>query len=148
MCRYLYWLIDCNWAEAHRWWNGTHASLQCDRSSVRAQVGSNKNYEIGICRFSTKDAALRNKSQVGFAWNQDNVSEWDMSTNLFRWETVYTKSSPVNLITANINFVSFLSQNLNSLPKEMRINLLDIKQWLLDKEQQFIFISSFFYLGL
>jgi hypothetical protein len=51
-------------------------------------------FEIGICCFSAKDAILRNKSKEGFARNQDNVYEWDMSTNLFRWETVYTKVVP------------------------------------------------------
>jgi hypothetical protein len=39
-----------------------------------------KDYEIGICCFSAKDAALRSKSKDWFARNQNNVSEWgDMS---------------------------------------------------------------------
>ena len=40
-----------------------------------------KDYEICICCFSAKQAALRRKSKDSLARNQDNVSEWsDMST--------------------------------------------------------------------
>ena len=45
-------------------------------------------YEIGICCFSAKHAALRKKSKYWSALNQNNVSEWrDMSTHwlLFQW---------------------------------------------------------------
>ena len=35
-----------------------------------------KDYKIGICCFSAKQAALRKKSKDWLAWNQDNVSEW------------------------------------------------------------------------
>ena len=39
-----------------------------------------KDYEIGICCFSAKHAALGRKSKDWLARNQDNVSEWgDMS---------------------------------------------------------------------
>ena len=39
-----------------------------------------KDYNIGICCFSTKHAALRRKSKNWLAWNQDDMSEWgDMS---------------------------------------------------------------------
>jgi hypothetical protein len=42
--------------------------------------GQNKDYEIGICCFSAKHAALRKKSKDWLARNQDIVSEWgDMS---------------------------------------------------------------------
>ena len=42
--------------------------------------GQAKDYEIGICCFSTKYAAVRRKSKDWVAWNQDNVSELgDMS---------------------------------------------------------------------
>jgi hypothetical protein len=38
-------------------------------------------YEIGICCFSAKHAALRRKSKDWLARNQNNVFEWsDMST--------------------------------------------------------------------
>ena len=40
-----------------------------------------KDYEIGICCFSAKHAALRSKSKDWLARNQNNASEWsDMST--------------------------------------------------------------------
>ena len=40
-----------------------------------------KGFEIGICCFSSKHAALRRKGTDRLARNQDNVSEWsDMST--------------------------------------------------------------------
>jgi hypothetical protein len=42
--------------------------------------GRNKDYKIGICCFSSKQAALRSKSKDWLAQNQNNVSEWsDMS---------------------------------------------------------------------
>ena len=50
--------------------------------------GQAKDYEIGICCFSAKHAALRRKSKDWLARNQDNVSEWsEMSTwtLLFQW---------------------------------------------------------------
>jgi hypothetical protein len=37
--------------------------------------GRTKDYEIGICCFSAKHAALRRKSKDWLARNQDNVSE-------------------------------------------------------------------------
>jgi hypothetical protein len=43
--------------------------------------GQVKDYEIGICCFSVKHAALRRKSKDWLARYQNNVSEWsDMST--------------------------------------------------------------------
>ena len=43
--------------------------------------GQIKNYEIGICYYSAKHAALMRKSKDWLARNQNNVSEWsDMST--------------------------------------------------------------------
>jgi hypothetical protein len=42
--------------------------------------GQTKEYKIGICCYSAKHAALKNKSKDWFAHNQDSVSEWsDMS---------------------------------------------------------------------
>jgi hypothetical protein len=42
--------------------------------------GQTKDYEMGICCFCAKHAALRRKSKDWLARNQDNVSEWgDMS---------------------------------------------------------------------
>jgi len=43
-------------------------------------LGQTKDCKIGICCFSTKNAALRSKSKDWLARNQNNVSEWsDMS---------------------------------------------------------------------
>ena len=55
------------------------ASCAVDRG-FEPQSGQTKDYEIGICCFSAKHAALRRKSKHRLARNQDNVSEWgDMS---------------------------------------------------------------------
>ena len=44
--------------------------------------GQTKDYNIGICCFSAKHAALRRKRKEWLARNQENVSEWsDMSTH-------------------------------------------------------------------
>jgi hypothetical protein len=49
--------------------------------SMLALIGSIKDYEIGICCFSAKHAALTRKSKDWLARNQVNVSEWsDVST--------------------------------------------------------------------
>jgi hypothetical protein len=46
-----------------------------------ARSGQTNDYEIGICCFSAKHAALRRKSKDWSAQNQNSVSEWsDMST--------------------------------------------------------------------
>jgi hypothetical protein len=43
-------------------------------------LNASKDYEIGICCFSSKHAALRRKIKDWLARNQNNVSEWgDMS---------------------------------------------------------------------
>ena len=41
----------------------------------KSPSGQAKDYKIGICCFSTKHTALRRKSKVWWAWNQDNVAE-------------------------------------------------------------------------
>jgi hypothetical protein len=43
---------------------------------LEPQSGQTKDYNIGICSFSTKHAALRRKSKYWLPRNQDNVSEW------------------------------------------------------------------------
>jgi hypothetical protein len=56
------------------------ASSAVDRG-FESPSGQTKDYEIGICCFSSKHAALRRKSKDWSAWNQNNVSEWsDIST--------------------------------------------------------------------
>ena len=43
--------------------------------------GQTKEYKIGICCFSAKNAALRRQSKDWLDRNQNNVSEWsDIST--------------------------------------------------------------------
>jgi hypothetical protein len=55
------------------------ASSAVDRG-FDSRSGKTKNYKIGICCFSAKNAALRRKSKDWLARNQDNVFEWgDMS---------------------------------------------------------------------
>ena len=47
----------------------------------KARSDHTKDYEIGICCFSTKHATLRRKYKDWLSRNQNNVSEWsDMST--------------------------------------------------------------------
>ena len=56
------------------------ASSVVDRG-FEPRSGQAKDYEIGICCFSAKHAALRRKSKDWLTRNQDNVSELgDMST--------------------------------------------------------------------
>ena len=56
------------------------ASSAVDRG-FDPRSGQTKDYEIGICCFSAKHAALRSKNKDWLARNQNNVSEWsDMST--------------------------------------------------------------------
>ena len=55
------------------------ASSVVDRG-FEPRLGQTKDYQIGICCFSAKHAALRRKSKDWLAQNQNNVSEWsDMS---------------------------------------------------------------------
>ena len=55
------------------------ASSAVDRG-LESRSGQTKDYEIGICCFSAKHAALRRKSKDWLVRNQNNVSEWsDMS---------------------------------------------------------------------
>ena len=51
------------------------ASSAVDRG-FKSRSGQTKDYNIGMCCFSAKHAALWGKSKDGFAWNLDNVSEW------------------------------------------------------------------------
>ena len=49
-------------------------------NGFESRSGQTKDYQIGICCFSTKHEAFRRKSKGWMARNQDNVSEWsDMS---------------------------------------------------------------------
>ena len=54
-------------------WNATDCEFE-------PRSGQTKEYKIGICCYSAKHAALKNKSKDWFAHNHDSVSEWsDMS---------------------------------------------------------------------
>jgi hypothetical protein len=58
---------------------GVLASSKVNRE-FQSQLGQTKDYQIGICCFYAKHAALRRNSKDWLAWNQDNVYEWsDMS---------------------------------------------------------------------
>jgi hypothetical protein len=49
---------------------------------IEPRSGQTKDYEIGICCFSARHAALRRKNKDWLARNQDDMSEWsDMSTH-------------------------------------------------------------------
>jgi hypothetical protein len=52
-----------------------HDSSTVDRG-FESRSGQPKDYNIGICCFSAKHAALRTKSKDWLARNPDNVSEW------------------------------------------------------------------------
>jgi hypothetical protein len=57
-----------------------------------------KDYEIVICCFSAKHAALMSKSKDWLAWNQNNVAEWgDMSITGLNWSN--------NVNTCIINYM-------------------------------------------
>ena len=54
-------------------------------------LGQTKDYKIGICCFSAKNAALRRKNQDWLGRNQDNLSEWSyMCTGglLIQWAKI------------------------------------------------------------
>jgi hypothetical protein len=63
---------------------GVVVNLLASITEVRGfepRSGQTNDYNIGICCFSAKHAALRRKSIDWLARNQNNVSEWsDMST--------------------------------------------------------------------
>ena len=48
------------------------ASSVVDRG-FEPRLGQTKDYQIGICSFSAKHAALRRKSKDWLPWTQDNV---------------------------------------------------------------------------
>jgi hypothetical protein len=61
----------------------TSSVVNCE---VEPSLGEAKDFKIGICCYSAKQA--RSESKYLLARNQDNVSEWDnMSNNglLFQW---------------------------------------------------------------
>jgi hypothetical protein len=74
-------------------------------------------YKIGICCFSAKHTALRRKSKVCLARNQNKVSEWsDMSIRglLFQWASTIKIQlgvlvlNKVDLIIISLKIILFL----------------------------------------
>ena len=51
-------------------------TLNAVNRGFESRSGQTKNYEICICCFSAKHAALRRKRKDWLARNQDNMSEW------------------------------------------------------------------------
>ena len=76
-----------------------HVSSAVDRE-FEPRSNHSKDYEIGICCFSTKHAALWRKSKEWLVQNRDNVSEWsDMSTfELFFQCTIKNKTKHVGQV--------------------------------------------------
>jgi hypothetical protein len=73
--------------QKHRLMVSVLASSVVDRG-FEPRSYQTKHYNIGICCFYEKHAALRRKSKDWLARNQNNVSEWSgMSTRglLFQW---------------------------------------------------------------
>ena len=71
------------------------ASSAVDRG-FEPRSGKTKDYEIGICCFSSKRAALRKKSKDWLTRNQNNVSKCvDLSIRglCFQWELALKKSN-------------------------------------------------------
>jgi hypothetical protein len=61
-----------------------------------SRSGRSKDYKIGICCFSIKNAALRKKRKDWLTRNQNNVSHWgDMSIR----ELLYFSSDASNTIS-------------------------------------------------
>ena len=56
-----------------------------------AVVLDSKDYNIAICSFSTKHAALRRKSKDWLARNPDNVSDISMRGLLIQWANTTKK---------------------------------------------------------
>jgi hypothetical protein len=74
----------------------------CRVRGFEPRSGHTKDFKIGICYFSTEQAALRRKSKYWLVRNQENVSEWsDMSTR----RMLFQKSSPIKNPTQRVGLV-------------------------------------------
>jgi hypothetical protein len=69
---YNQWASGCCFTLTQQFFSYILARTMCGRSWVWAWSGQTKDYVIGICCFSTKQAALRRKSKDWFVRNQDN----------------------------------------------------------------------------
>ena len=61
--------------------------------------GQIKDYKIGFCCYSTKDAELRRKSKDRLARNQDNVSEW---SDMYIRELLFQCASTIKKLTQRV----------------------------------------------
>ena len=64
------------------------ASSAVDRV-FEPRSGQTKDYKIGICCFSAKNAALQRKSKDWLARNRNNVSEWTQWSDIFTRELLF-----------------------------------------------------------
>jgi hypothetical protein len=78
--------------------------------------GQTKDYNIGICCFSTKQAALRSKSKDELWRNQDNVPKWGYTSIrgllLIRWANtmkIQLTCKHVGLVQSNFRFLIFIA---------------------------------------
>ena len=60
----------------------------------KCQSGQSKDYKIGICCFSTKHPALRNKSKYWLGENQDHVLLW---SDMYTRELLFQSTSTINI---------------------------------------------------
>ena len=56
---------------------------------LEPRSGQTKDYQIGICCFSTKNAALWRKRKHWLAPNRNNVSEWTQWSDIFIRELLF-----------------------------------------------------------
>ena len=69
------------------------SAIDCEYEPRSCQT---KEYKIGICCLSAKNAALRRKSKDWLARNQNNVSEWsDISTQWLLLAHLYHHLAPI-----------------------------------------------------
>jgi hypothetical protein len=107
------------WGPSWSWSYGSWIyDYKCGSSWDRVPSGQTKDYNIGICFFSAKNAALSRKSKDWlFQMNQNDVSEWsDMSIRWlwFQWaSTIKIQLSMLILYKADI----IISMEINTLEK-------------------------------
>ena len=69
--------------------------------------GQTKDYEIDMCCFSAKHAALNRQSKDWLALNQDNASEWrDMSSRVLLFHRVLVQYNADLIISLKIDLFS------------------------------------------
>jgi hypothetical protein len=79
ICLFIYLFIDKSRSIAHNRIGGVMVSVLASNAVDRefeSRLSQTKDYKIGICCFSAKQAALSRKSKDWLDRNQNNVSEW------------------------------------------------------------------------